>query len=254
VRACPDRPPAASPGSTASTSLLQDARCTGLTSGAQSGEMRALAWDHNAYYHRLLLRHLPSPCGRVLDVGCGAGALAAELAARADHVDALDRCPAMIEQAKRVAPANVTCLLADVLEEPLGEAQYDAIVSLSALHHLPLGEALPRLAAALRPGGVLAAAALPRPDLRREWPAELTAAVGHRIFGVAFAALRASGRGGWYAMQPSHAIMPVVVDPPLTTRQVRGQASALLPGAQVRRLVFWRYLLLWQKPVSRPER
>src|SRR5580704_9514447 len=160
----------------------------------------------------------------------------------------------MIEQAKRVAPANVTCLLADVLEEPLGEAQYDAIVSLSALHHLPLGEALPRLAAALRPGGVLAAVALPRPDLRREWPTELTAAVGHRIFGVAVAALRASGRSGWYAMQPSHAIMPVVVDPSLTTRQVRGQASALLPGAQVRRLVFWRYLLLWQKPVSRPER
>ena len=30
-------------------------------------------WDHNAYYHGLLLRHLPRPCGRVLDVGCGAG-------------------------------------------------------------------------------------------------------------------------------------------------------------------------------------
>lgn len=215
--------------------------------------MRALAWDHNAYYHRLLLRHLQSPCSRVLDVGCGAGAFAAELAKRADRVDALDRCPAMIEQARRVAPANVTCVLADVLKEPVVESAYDAIVSVCALHHMPLDEALPRLAAALRPGGVLAVVALPRQDLLREWPAELIAAVGHRVFGVAFAALRTSGRRGWYAMQPSHPIMPVVMNPSWTTRQVKEQAAELLPGAQVRRLIFWRYLLLWHKPVSRPK-
>ncbi len=77
--------------------------------------MNALDWDHNAYYHRLLLRHLPRPCDRVLDVGCGAGAFAVELARRAVHVDALDRSPAMIEEAERVAPPNVTCILADVL-------------------------------------------------------------------------------------------------------------------------------------------
>jgi hypothetical protein len=91
---------------------------------------------------------------------------------------------------------------------------------------------------------------LPRRDLLRELPAEFTAVIGHRLFGTAFAILRTIGRGRWYAMEPSHAIMPVVFDPSLTTRQVRQQASALLPGAHVRRLVFWRYFLLWQKPVE----
>jgi 2-polyprenyl-3-methyl-5-hydroxy-6-metoxy-1,4-benzoquinol methylase len=43
-----------------------------------------LAWDHNSYYHERLLRALPARCGRVLDVGCGAGAFAARLAERAD--------------------------------------------------------------------------------------------------------------------------------------------------------------------------
>jgi SAM-dependent methyltransferase len=210
--------------------------------------MGVLAWDQNAYYHRLLLRHLPRPCIRVLDVGCGAGVLAAELATRADHVDAIDRAPGMVELAKRIVPANVTCILADVLDEPLPESEYDAIVSLTALHHMPLDEVLPRLASALRPGGVLAVVALPRGDVLRELPAELTAAIGHRLFGVAFAALRAAGRGGWYAIQPSHAAMPVVLEPLLTTRDVREQALALLPGASVRRLVFWRYFLLWHKP------
>jgi len=210
--------------------------------------MRALAWDHNAYYHRLLLRHLPRPCGRVLDVGCGAGGLAAELATRVDHVDALDRSAAMIELAKRAVPANVTCILADALDVPLPESEYDAIVSMTALHHMPLEKVLPRLAGALRPGGVLAAVALPRPDLLWEWPAELAAAVGHRLFGVAFAARRATGRGDPYAIEPSHAVMPVVLRSPLTTRDVRALAIDLLPGASVRRLVFWRYFLLWHKP------
>ena len=156
----------------------------------------------------------------------------------------------MIEEAKRVVPHNVTCILADVLQEPLPDARYDAVVSISALHHAPLDEVLPRLAGALRPGGVLAVAALPRLDLLQELPAELTAVIGHRLFGAAFAILRASGRGRWYAKEPNHAIMPVVLDPSLTTRQVRQQAWALLPGAHVRRLVFWRYFLLWQKPIE----
>ena len=146
-----------------------------------------------------------------------------------------------------MAPPNVTCILADVLHEPLPDARYDAIVSISALHHTPLDEMLPRLAGALRPGGVLAAVALPRGDLPRELPTELTAAIGHRLFGAVFAILRAGGRRRWYAKEASHVIMPVVLDPSLTTRQVRRQASALLPGAQVRRLIFWRYFLLWQK-------
>jgi SAM-dependent methyltransferase len=211
--------------------------------------MNALDWDHNTYYHRLLLRHLPRPCTRVLDVGCGAGAFAVELAKRAEHVDAIDRSPAMIEEAKRVVPPNVTCILADVQREPLPYARYDAIVSMSALHHTALDEVLPRLAGALRPGGVLAAAALPRLDLPHELPAEFTAAIGHRLLGTAFAALRACGGGRWYAKELNR-IMPVVLDPSLTIRQVRQQASALLPGAHVRRLVFWRYFLLWHKPVE----
>jgi hypothetical protein len=56
-----------------------------------------------------------------------------------------------------------------------------------------LGAVLPRLAAALRPGGVLAAVALPR-----EAAAELAGAAGYRVLGAAFAVLRASGRGGYW--------------------------------------------------------
>lgn len=207
-----------------------------------------LDWDHNAYYHRLLLRQMPQPCRRVLDVGCGAGAFAVRLAQRAEHVDALDRSAEMIETARQRTPSNVNCVLADALADSLPNRDYDAIFSISAMHHMPLQDALLPLAAALRPGGVLAVIALPRQDLRHELPIEIVAAAGHRLLGVMFLAVRSMGSKGWLAKDSTHATMPVVMDPPLTTREVAQQAAVVLPGVRVRRLLFWRYLLLWQKP------
>ncbi|MCK9897695.1 class I SAM-dependent methyltransferase [Frankia sp. AgB32] len=209
-----------------------------------------LDWSHNVYYQRLLLRHLPRPCRRVLDVGCGTGAFAARLAERVDQVDAVDRSERMIEQARRHTPHNVTCVLADVLVDPLPGKDYDAIVSITALHHLPLADALEVLAAALRPGGVLAAVVLPRVDLRREWPVEIIAMVGHRLLGVIFLANRLlRGTDPFAKERHVDTGMPVVMDPPLTTRQAARVAAGVLPGARVRRLLFWRYLLVWEKPI-----
>lgn len=209
-----------------------------------------LDWDHNAYYHRLLLRHLPRPRRRVLDVGCGAGAFAARLAHYSEQVDAVDCSARMIEEARRRTPDNVHCVLADVLADPLPGKGYDAIFSVSALHHMPLQDALPVFAAALRPGGILAAVALPRTDLRHELPVELVAAVAHRLLGVVFFANRLLGRTRSFPKEHhTRTGMPVVMNPPLTTRAVARQAAAILPGVHVRRLLFWRYLLIWEKPI-----
>lgn len=210
-----------------------------------------LDWDHNAYYHRVLLRQAPRNCRRALDVGCGAGMFAARLAAQVEQVDAVDRSAEMMEEAKRRTPANVRCVHADVLTDPLPAADYDAVFSVSALHHMPLQDALPVLAAALRPGGILAAVALPRRDLARELPVELAAAAAHRVLGAVFLAKRTLGGSGGFAKDATTAATPVVMDPPLTTSEVTRQAAELLPGARVRRLLFWRYLLVWQKPTSR---
>jgi SAM-dependent methyltransferase len=208
--------------------------------------MNSLTWDHNAYYQRLLLRQLPAGCHRVLDVGCGAGSFAARLAGVVGHVDAVDSSEAMIDAARRHGAGNVTWRCADVLDLDLPPGHYDAVVSLTALHHLPLADALRHLAPAVRPGGVLAAVVLPAADPLRELPVEVAAAAANRLYGAAFAALRAGG-GDWYAREPTHDAMPKVLDPPLTTRQARDIAAATLPGAQVRRLLFWRYLLVWRR-------
>jgi SAM-dependent methyltransferase len=203
-------------------------------------------WDHNAWYHRTVLRRLPAGCRAVLDVGCGAGGLATALARRCREVDALDRDPAMAAAARAAVPAGVRVLEDDVLTVDLPAGRYDAVVSLSALHHLPLEPALERMAGWLAPGGVLVAVALPRTDLPHELPVEALAVVLQRVVGVGLGVLRLlPGRRDVLRKQDDG--MPVRV-PPLTVREVRERAAAVLPGVRVRRLLFWRYLLVWRAP------
>lgn len=98
-----------------------------------------------------------------------------------------------------------------------------------------------------RPGGVLAAIALPRIDLPREAPLEVAAVAFHHLVGAAPTAAR----------HPLHTKMTgadqdamPVLDPELTTPQAREVARGVLPEARVRRLLLWRYLLVWQRPRS----
>ncbi len=215
-------------------------------SGSLSG-MGVTNWDHNSWYHRLLLRQVPAGAQRVLDVGCGAGTLARRLAETVPHVDGIDRSAEMIDAARSSAPPHVTFSVGDALTFDPPPGSYDAVLSSAVLHHLPLPEALPRMAGWLRPGGVLGAVALPRGDRRRELPVDLTAVAAHHGLGLAFAAVRPATGADLHRHEDTHDAMPVQ-DGTLTTREVRAQAGAVLPGVRVRRLLFFRYLLVWTKP------
>lgn len=210
-----------------------------------------LRWDHNAWYQGRLLRALPVHLDDVLEVGCGAGSFALRLAERARHVDAIDSAPHMIALARGCVPANVDVYVADMTTVPLPPGRYDAVTSISALHHVELTQVLPRLAHTLRPGGLLVAVALPKIDLPRDLAIEAVSAVGHRLLGSAFRfEQKLTGRSR-YTHEASVLEMPMQ-DPVLTTRQVREQAASVLPNVRVRRLPFWRYELRWRRPAGQP--
>lgn len=204
-------------------------------------------WDHNAWYQVRLLRALPDHLNEVLDVGCGAGSFAARLAQRARHVDAVDRAPHMIALARERVPPNVSVRVEDVTTADLPHTHYDAVTSISVLHHLELSQVLPRLAKALRPGGLLIAVALPKIDLPRDVPIEMLSAAGHRVLGAAFRLEQMLTGRRRYSYDSSVHVMPMK-DAVLTTQQVRAQAARVLPNVRVRRLPFWRYELRWQRP------
>jgi len=97
---------------------------------------------------------LPSAGGRALDLGCGTGRDAILLAERFAHVDAVDLSLPMIEiaRAKRSRP-NITYRQADLLETA-DSGDYDLVLSVMTLHHVPdLRTALVHIKGLLAPGG-----------------------------------------------------------------------------------------------------
>jgi SAM-dependent methyltransferase len=86
---------------------------------------------------------LPPAPSRVLEVGAGDGELAAALADAGYEVVAID-------------PASEAPNVRRVALHELDEAPFDAAVAVVSLHHVePLAESCERLAALVRPGGVL---------------------------------------------------------------------------------------------------
>lgn len=189
-------------------------------------------WNRNIHYHDIVLSAVPNGCERALDVGCGAGRLTRELSVRCREVVAIDVDASALSRARECAAPNVTCVLGDVMTHPFDEGAFDFISLVAALHHLPLERAFVRLQHLLRPHGVLVVIGL------------------YKMSSIADVAWAHAGLvvGTWHRM--THACAPVaapIQDPKETLREIRAAAEQILPGAEVRRLLLFRYSLVWRK-------
>lgn len=111
-----------------------------------------------------LLSMLPRrPYLRVLDIGCGRGAMTRKLAPLVEHVLGTDISAAAIGQARKLSAAhpNIVYSQENMLEETRGEPVFDLIVLADTLYYIePLTESVLKsiarnISAKLAPGGLL---------------------------------------------------------------------------------------------------
>jgi SAM-dependent methyltransferase len=127
-------------------------------------DVRALfrAEEHHFWHrarNRFIVRRLRALAGRatLLDLGCGAGCVTAELARAGYDVTGLDGHPALLEVASRRAPA-VSLVCHDLRTGPpsLPGAPYDVVSLFDVIEHLDEPIRLLETAVALtRPGGLV---------------------------------------------------------------------------------------------------
>lgn len=132
----------------------------------------------NAYYERPeMLRLVGDVSGRrILDAGCGSGALSAELSSRGASVTGIDSSSQMLQLARSRAGDEMDLRLADIREPlPFDDHSFDDVIASLVLHYLEdWAPTLTEMRRVLRPGGrllasidhpiVAYAAGTPRPD------------------------------------------------------------------------------------------
>jgi len=202
--------------------------CAGVTPSAPT------TWNHNTHYHRVLLDALPSQASDVLDVGCGDGALARDLAARGLSVTALDLDGPALERARAQGGKGIRFAQGDFLRHDFGEQQFDAVLSIAVLHHMDAEVALLRMRDLVRPGGVVGVIGLARSRRVGDVLLDVVAVPANR----------------WLVARRGYAdvLAPTVWPPPLSYSAMRRVAGQVLPGAIFRRRLLWRYSLIWRRP------
>ncbi|GGU84352.1 SAM-dependent methyltransferase [Streptomyces albospinus] len=197
-------------------------------------------WDHNAHYHPWLLRQLPRRFDSALDVGSGSGDLARLLAERAGTVHGIDSDPRITAQAQELTPpaTPVTFTTADALTE-IPSDSYDVITCVAAIHHLPFTDALNVFRKHLAPGGTLVILGLSRPTTP-----------GDHLLGAMASPLNATL--GWLKNRgraaPRPLSMTAMTRPAdMAFPDIVRETQAVLPGARLRRRLFWRYTLVWHR-------
>ncbi len=203
-------------------------------------------WSHNLHYHRVILDAIPPGCEHALDVGCGKGALTRRLRRFVPHVTGIDRDERSIELASaHPGAAGIDYLLGDFLATSFEPGSLDLVTSIASLHHMDAEVALRRMSDLLRPGGVLAVVGLARSNSRADLGLIVPAVIGTRLHGVASAWKRRGAAGRPAATYTS----PVIWPPPLTYQDMRRLSARVLACARYRRHLYWRYSLVWAKPL-----
>ncbi|MEU3228228.1 class I SAM-dependent methyltransferase [Streptomyces sp. NPDC006976] len=197
-------------------------------------------WDHNAHYHRWILRRLHRRFDRALDVGSGSGDLARLLASRAGAVHGIDIDPTIVDRARELTDpaAPVTFAVGDALKE-IPPGPYDVITCVATIHHMSFIDALACFRQHLAPGGTLVVVGVYRPQSRSDYLIDALAVPAN----VAMGWVKNKGREALRPVSMTASTRPAT----MPFADIVRDACRALPGARLRRRLFWRYALVWHR-------
>ncbi|GAB3747875.1 class I SAM-dependent methyltransferase [Microlunatus parietis] len=197
-------------------------------------------WSHNDHFHAWILRRLPVRRRRALDVGCGAGLLIDRLRGAFDQVLGVDADAAMAAAAGARFAEDPSVSVRYAGFEQI-DGTFDMITMIASLHHLPLEPALRHASELLEPGGRLLVVGLAWAESPADFAWDGASSLLNPVVGLIKhprPVLRPHDQDG-----PE---MPVR-DPVETFSEISATARRVLPGARIRRRLFFRYTLEWTR-------
>lgn len=193
-------------------------------------------WNLNIHYHRVVLDAVPRDAANALEVGCGSGLLAFDLAARGLDVIGVDPDAPSIERATADPDASdrTMFICADLFTYPFEPASFDVVAANAMLHHVDAESGLRRMRELVRPSGVLAVVGFATPSSLMDLALIAT--------GYVYKTAHQLSRHYW-----EHDA-PVRWPPPLSINDMHALVNRELPDARFRRRMAHRYSIVWTAP------
>ncbi len=201
-------------------------------------------WNHNNCYFGALLKNVPENAGTCLDIGCGKGDLSRLLSRKASRVIAVDLSDKMISYARsNNAAGNIEYACANVLDMDFADDSLDIIITTATAHHLPYEWLLEFAKRKLKISGKLIILDLVRAERFSDWLIWGFAVLPNVILNIA--------KNGRLRKDDAHAAQIWREhgrhDTLMTIPEIRRIAGRMMPDAVIRRKLFWRYTLVWEK-------
>jgi 2-polyprenyl-3-methyl-5-hydroxy-6-metoxy-1,4-benzoquinol methylase len=192
-------------------------------------------WNHNSAYHLWIVRLAAQHRGHALDVGCGEGLLVQRLATVSRWVTGIDPDSGAIARARRrtTGLTNVTMEEIDFIDFEANAGSFDVVTFVASLHHLDLAVALAKARALVRPGGEIIVVGLAANKTAIDW----------MISGLMLPFVRL----GSCMHHEARDVGVAATDARENLGEIRATVQCELPGASVRRALYYRYLLRWRK-------
>lgn len=201
-------------------------------------------WSHNEAYTALVLRHARTVRrlggSAAVDVGCGTGNLLAPLSSVFPQVIGIEPDDSTALIASRRFEASNTVRVDHRAFGGEAAHEYDFIVFVASLHHMPLRATLQEAMFALRPGGRIVIIGLSRETADDRLHSSISLLLNPVI--------------GFVRNPRRTAAAPLHMSAPTASAsesfdEIRKIAAEVLPGIRMRRRLFWRYSAVWTAPV-----
>ena len=144
---------------------------------------------------------------------------------------------ALLRARRRLAGTPSAHVLdADIMSGATAEllGRFETVTCVAVLHHLPLEAGLVRLSELVAPGGRLIIVGLAANESAWDW----------LLSGLTLIPARAAGR--WHHETRDIGVLTAPARESL--REIRAVAARVLPGCRLRRRMYWRYRLTWDRP------
>lgn len=214
---------------------LESAESTGKAAAPKKIIDDDRRWNYSIHYQRRVVELIPDTARTAIDVGCGDGMFARELASRGLVVTAIDSDGPTIERALAQDVSGITYIEGDVLTHDLPREGFDVVSAIALLHNMDLTAGLERLKELVAPGGLVIIVGAAKGTVKT-MPREILASFadkGQRLW-----------RGWWDHDTPSE------WPPPHDFDEVRSTALRVMPGCEIKDHLLYRYTLSWTKPAS----